>query len=219
MSPQAGFVLLTEIAPRLRVAIPFSVKTVGAEDAEELVQDGIAMAASMLHRLEESGKEVTPGNIAYYCILHLKSGRRSTGSSRADIMGVATQLEGRSSISSFETAASYDPETGEEIPLGEMLAGSHEDPASAGARNVDWELFLSTHDTRYGGLLKSMGEGRSVKESPLGYDAHRALKKKLAADLFEFMGSSAIADAMQEPMWRGNAVAERAKAACRADRR
>jgi hypothetical protein len=39
MSPQAGAVLVQEVAPRLRSAIPHCVKTVGAEDGEELVQD------------------------------------------------------------------------------------------------------------------------------------------------------------------------------------
>ena len=42
MSPQAGLMLVEEIAPRLRSAIPNAVRRVGAEDSEELVQDGIA---------------------------------------------------------------------------------------------------------------------------------------------------------------------------------
>ncbi len=68
MSPKAGFVLMNEIVPRLRSAIPRCVKPVGAEDAEELVQDGIVQAAKMLDRLERQGKQVTPGNIAYYTV-------------------------------------------------------------------------------------------------------------------------------------------------------
>ena len=74
MSPQAGFVLMEEIAPRLRSAIPQCVHKVGAEDDEELYQDGLAMAAKLLDGLERRGKQVTPGNVAYYTILHLKSG-------------------------------------------------------------------------------------------------------------------------------------------------
>jgi hypothetical protein len=91
MSPQAGAVLVEQIAPRLRSAIPHCVKTVGAEDGEELVQDGIAMAAKMLDTLERKGKQVTPGNVAYYCILHLKSGRRSHSAGRSDVMGSASR--------------------------------------------------------------------------------------------------------------------------------
>ena len=64
MSPAAGDLLVEQIAPRLRSAIPKCVNMVGAEDAEELVQDAIAMAARMLHNVESAGKKVTAGNIA-----------------------------------------------------------------------------------------------------------------------------------------------------------
>ena len=45
MSPQAGYILKDQIAPRLGAAIPRTVLPVGAEDPEELVYDGICMAA------------------------------------------------------------------------------------------------------------------------------------------------------------------------------
>ena len=92
MTAQAGNMLVEEITPRLRTLVPKSVKPVGGEDAEELLQDAITIAAQMLHRVEVSGKTVTPGNIAYYVILHMRSGRRSQGSSRVDTMAVGTQL-------------------------------------------------------------------------------------------------------------------------------
>ena len=67
MSPAAGDLLVEHIAPRLRSAIPNCVYPVGAEDAEELVQDAIVIAAKMLDNVERSGKSVTPGNIALLC--------------------------------------------------------------------------------------------------------------------------------------------------------
>ena len=76
MSPEAGELLMGQIAPRLRAAIPKCVQKLGAEDDEELVQDAIVTAAQMLAAVERNGKTVTPGNIAYYTILHMKSGRR-----------------------------------------------------------------------------------------------------------------------------------------------
>ena len=94
MSPQAGWILQEEVLPRLRSAIPRTVNYVGCEDAEELVQDATTIAAKMLHSVELAGKTVTPGNIAYYAIQHVKSGRRSTGSSTLDVMGRGTQLNG-----------------------------------------------------------------------------------------------------------------------------
>jgi len=88
MSPQAGWILQEEIAPRIAGAVPRSILCVGAEDSQELVHDGIAMAAKMVDSLEQRGKldKVTPGNVAYYTLQHLKSGRRANGSSRVDVM-------------------------------------------------------------------------------------------------------------------------------------
>jgi hypothetical protein len=71
--------LQEEIAPRLKSAVPQVVPFIGSEGAQELVQDSIAMASKMLVNVERSRKKVTPGNVAYYAIQHLKSGRRSTG--------------------------------------------------------------------------------------------------------------------------------------------
>ena len=89
MSPQAGFALMDEIAPRLRNIIP-NIKPVGAEDTDELLQDALAVAAKMLHDLEQRGKTVTPGNVVYYTVLHIKSGRRSYSAGRTDVMGSGT---------------------------------------------------------------------------------------------------------------------------------
>ena len=157
--------LLEEIAPRLRATVPRVVKSVGAEDAEELVQDAITIAAQMLHRVEQSGKKFTPGNIAYYAILHMKSGRRSQGSSRADIMAPGTQLNARSCVLSFEEEVGYDPELDQPIALGDLLASEHEDPAFAGARNVDWEVFLSSRDYRYGIIAPTFAGGGTMREA------------------------------------------------------
>src|SRR5580692_14479 len=112
MSPQAGFLLVNQIAPRLRAAIPRCVSAVGAEDADELVQDAICVAAKMLHNVEAAGKTVTPGNIAYYSILHMRSGRRSQSGSRADVMATGTILDDKSSVLSFEEEVGYDEEIG-----------------------------------------------------------------------------------------------------------
>ena len=157
MTAQAGSLLVEQIAPRLRTMVPKAVKPVGAEDAEELLQDAITIAAQMLHRVEVSGKKVTPGNIAYYVILHMRSGRRSQGSSRVDTMAVGTQLDGSSSVLSFEQEVGYDPELDEPITLEQLLASEHEDPAMEAARNIDWEVFIRSHDYRYGIMVKEIG--------------------------------------------------------------
>jgi hypothetical protein len=127
VSPQAGAVLMEQVAPRLKGMLP-RIKPVGSEDQEELFQDGLALAAKMLHDLEQRGKTVTPGNIAYYCLLHLKSGRRSYGCGRTDAMFSSTQLDGKSSVMSLEEEIGYDPETMDAIHLGDLLTCSNDDP-------------------------------------------------------------------------------------------
>lgn len=68
MPPETGALLLHEVVPRIRAAVPRSVRTVGSEDHEELIQDTICMAARLYENAERAGKQVTPGNIAYYAI-------------------------------------------------------------------------------------------------------------------------------------------------------
>jgi hypothetical protein len=223
MTAQAGDLLVEQIAPRLRTLVPKSVKPVGAEDTEELVQDAIVIAAQMLHRVEQSGKKFTPGNIAYYALLHMRSGRRSQGSSRIDTMAQGTQLDAKSTVLSFEEEVGYDPELDAPITLGDLLASEHEDPAMEAARNVDWELFLATHDYRYGIMIKGMAEGRSLKATAEAsehlYMSLYGLKEQMAADVKEYLGDEAIAESVRTPRWKASINRDREKTACRADRR
>jgi len=222
MSPQAGFILTDQVAPRLRAIIP-RIKTVGAEDTEELLQDALAVAAKMLHDLEERGKTVTPGNVAYYTILHIKSGRRSYSAGRTDVMNAGTQLDNKSCVLSFEEPAGFDPETGEEIPLGDLLSSHQDDPSMKASRMLDWEGFLNTHNPRYEAMVCDLAQGKFAKDTAARFGftsswAHE-LKVHLARDLMEYMGEDALADAMRIPRWRGDVQVEHEKAACRADRR
>lgn len=222
MSPRAGFVLMDQITPRLRTMIPHQVRPLGAEDAEELVQDAIAVAAQMLDSLERRRKVVTPGNFCHYVALLMKSGRRSHGSGRTDAMAAATQLDGKSTMQSLAEPASMDPETGDGLALGELLAHDGDDPARLAARELDWESFLDGHDPRYAPLVRDLAAGRTCKESAESYGFGsswgHALKLKLASDLRGFLGEDAIGDAICPPAWRGNIVAGRERAACRAER-
>lgn len=223
MTAQAGSLLVEEIAPRLRTLVPKSVKPVGAEDPEELLQDAITIAAQMLDRVEQQNKKVTPGNIAYYVILHMRSGRRSQGSSRVDTMAAGTQLDGSSSVLSFEEEVGYDPELDEPITLEQLLASEHEDPSMEAARNLDWELFIGTHDYRYGIIVKGMAEGQSLKataeRSGHLYASLYGLKETLAEDVREYLGDEAIAESVMTPRWKACITVDREKASCRADRR
>lgn len=120
MTPHAGWMLMEEIAPRLKAASIY-LPRVGADDPEELYQDGLAMAAGMLEAAERQGKEVAPYSIGYYTTRRLLSGRRSTYAGRADVLSPAAQLDGCSRLTSVEEEMN-DLETGESISIGEALA-------------------------------------------------------------------------------------------------
>src|ERR1039457_3200915 len=156
MSPQVGFLLQDQVVPRLRSAIPNAVCFIGCEDAYELIQDGTAMAARMMHNAEQAGKkvvrsaggrrgkEVTCGNICYYTIEKLRCGRRSTGSSCSDVHASMTQLHGRSRLSSMDDVAGCDAQEGEDaLTLHDVLSSNDVCPASRALRRVDWTEFLA----------------------------------------------------------------------------
>ena len=148
LSPEAGCLLMEQIAPRLRVTSR-CLPQVGADDADELYQDGIAIAARMLDSAERKGKKVTAGNIAWYTTKQLASGRRSTYGGRADVLCPAAQLDGNARPTSLQMEVAHDPESGagdESASLLDLLADDAEDPAQAAARNLDWEQFLSGLD-------------------------------------------------------------------------
>lgn len=218
MSPQTSSVLLEQIAPRLRGAVAH-IKPVGCEDKEELYQDGLLMAANLLVANERSGKQVAASSVAYYTILHLKSGRRSHSAARTDAYGSGTQLDGKSAVLSLESEVGYDPETMEPIRLGEFLSCTNDDPSTMACRNLDWAEFVTSHDYRYGVLLQDMVEGKNVmdrsKEWGTKYSQVRVLKEKMENDVREHMGESAMADCMSVPRWKAGIHAERERAACR----
>ena len=160
MSPQAGFLLQDQIVPRLISAIPQAVSFIGSEDAKELVQDGAAMAANIIHNAERSGKKVikTPGgrqgarkiktisagNVAFYTIQKLKCGRRSTGSSTVDVYGSGTQINGTTRLTSLDEAAPVVglDDAGDPLVLHDLLSNDQEDPATKAARKMDWDDFV-----------------------------------------------------------------------------
>ena len=223
MSPQAGFLLQEEIVPRLRSAIPRNVNQIGSEDAEELIQDSICLAAKLLDRTERQGKTVTPGNIAYYTILHMKSGRRSTGASNADVLGSATQLNGRSTTTSFDEPVHEETELGEEFTVNDVLSLDDEDPGQKACRKIDWEELLDSLTEREQMLVECMLAGKNrvqaarsigVSSWTINYD-----RTRLAEKIVEFMGADILVTIARIPGWENNLNAERELLACKYDRR
>ena len=220
MPPHESELLLTQIIPRLRSAIPRSVRCIGSEDHEELLQDGTAMAAKMLLNAHHSGKRVTAGNVAYYTLLHLKSGRRSVGNSSVDVLASATQLTRRNSLDSFQDDSAAESE--ETVPLSEAISLNHDDPSTKAARKLDWQAFADSQDALNRLLLNYLVEGWSPGEVAqhlrLTKVAVRQRKAQLKIDLLEFFGSAVLEESSREPGWRNDLLATREQVACRTER-
>src|ERR1035441_5016558 len=74
MSPRSGWLLVNEILPRLRSAVPQVAHCVGAKDSEELIGDATLHAARILHSAEARNKTVSASSVAYYAIEHTRPG-------------------------------------------------------------------------------------------------------------------------------------------------
>ena len=222
MSPHTSWLLVHEVVPRLASSIPRSVKMVGAEDAEELLQDATALAARMLNNTEKAGKQVTAGNIAYYTLQHVKSGRRSVGHSNADVLGSATQLNGRSRVSSFDEPVAMEEEHGVEFTVNDVFGDEQEDPSVKAARRIDWAEFLQMQDECCQAIVVALVEGEPMRELTqrfkLSLSSLQNRKQQLGLRIRQFMGDAVVADATRQPRWKDGIVASRERQACRLDR-
>jgi DNA-directed RNA polymerase specialized sigma24 family protein len=222
MSLQAGWILQEEVVPRLRASIPRDVNQIGCEDAEELVQDATCMAAKLMHSVEQQGKTVTPGNIAYYTILHMKSGRRSCGVSTTDALGVGTQLNGRASINSLDEPVA-DQTSGEGFTFNDVLASDQEDPATIAGRNLDWQSLLTRLSAREKAVVTYLLEGKTVSDVAwalrVSRSAMQQCKERLVHLIREFMGVDILVEVLRLPGWKDNLNTTRERLACRFERR
>ena len=176
MTANAGVLLCSEIVPRIQSAVPAAVNCVGSEDAEEIIQDGTAMAAKMMHNAEYAGKKVTrsatrrhgeisAGNVAYYTIVKLRNGCRSSGMVTGDVYGAGTQINGRTRLSSLDDVVASDEETGGEIfLLHDVLSDNQEDPATKATRKLDWETFMAGLSEREKMTIELMAQGKTLRE-------------------------------------------------------
>jgi DNA-binding NarL/FixJ family response regulator len=220
MSPEAGHLLLNEVAPRIASAARHCVSFVGAEDAQEIVQDTIAMAAKIVNNAEAARKKISPGNAAYYALQHAKSGRRAAGYSNADALAAATQLNGKSKVRSLHQAIPVADETNEEFAFQELFESEQEDPSRLAARKLDWEAFLAHQGDRARAVIKCVAEGKPLnslaKQLHLSQATILYHKERLAKSIKEFMGSDVLALVVKQPEWKSNLMAMREKHTVRA---
>jgi hypothetical protein len=239
MTKNAGNILCTEVVPRLQAAIPYAVSFIGCEDAQEVIQDGVAMAAKMIHNSEQAGKKVTrsasnrgrkgakavtAGNIAYYTIVKLRNGCRSSGMVTGDVYGAGTQINGRTRLHSLEEVVASDEETGGEIfLLHDVLSRDEEDPGTRAARKMDWQEFVAALPERERIAVEFMVEGKSLRDAAhalrVSDSAMQSSKRDLRAKILEFMGANILVEIQRLPQWKQNLETIREKMACRMERR
>ena len=225
MSPQASWLLQEEVVPRLRSAIPRAVRCVGAEDAEELIQDATVIAAKMIIRAESLGKlgKISPGNFAYYTLQHCKAGRRAMGTNSVDVMGTATQLKGKTALHSLNELVAEDENGADIIELQDVIANDHEDPATIAARKMDWDSFLAQLSRIETLVVEFLCAGKTLRDVSrkvgVSDSTMQTYRRKIGAKILEFMGADVLADIARMPGSQTSLDCEREAQACRNDRR
>ena len=222
MSPQAGELLVQEIAPRIRSSLRHSVSPVGPDDLGELVQDTIAIAAQLLHSVETRGKKVTAGNISYYAVRLTRQGRRSTGFKKTDPLHPAAQIAGRSRVVSLEEPLGGEIEDQETLCLHDVLATRDEDPSMAATRRLDWTALVESLDSAtqeiLGCLIEGADLGKLLSKLKRSRRAWPQDKQRLAAWIRERLGQDILNEVQALPRWRDNLSAKQEKFVCRYER-
>jgi hypothetical protein len=220
MSPQAGEVLVGAIMPIIQATVHRVVKPVGSETFEELVQDGMAIAAAMLDSAERRGQPLRPRNTAYYALQHLKQGRRSYQSGRTDVLSPGTIFDQKLCLDSLdEVIQGFD---GDEMSMHDLLASAGESPASQAARELDWADILLECNERDTALLACTAAGGCLGDLAARYGVSSARlcqqKREIGRQVKMRWGADALADAVREPSWTSHIRATHERAACRHER-
>jgi hypothetical protein len=221
MSPQAGEMLVHDIAPRIRRSVANAAPQVGADDIRELAQDGIAIAAALLASAEARGKKVSAGNVNYYATRLLRQGRRSTGESRTDVMSPGTQITGRCRVVSMEEPVAGEAE-GDDLCLHDVLAARSVDPAVGAAKRLDWDTLLSFLDAMAREVLRCLMQDQELTTLVAKLKRSRSSlqgdKMRLAKLVRQHLGPDILQQVQEQPHWRDSVQASRERLACRYER-
>ena len=221
MTNAAGQLLVNEIAPIIQATVPRVVKLAASEDAAEVVQSTLAMAANMVESVERAGKKPIARMIAFYAIQRAKSGRRFGYGGNCDTMSPAAMLQSGVTMEYMDAPVTDDDEG---TCLHDVLVDSSgEDTAQAAARNLDWAELALDMNSRDLAILEMAGGAVSNKQlsRKLGLSPARItqLKRELGRQIKYRWGEAALADSMILPRWRVGMRCLRERAACRWERR
>ena len=203
MSPAAALILEMQIYPIIRNTIPRKAKPIGSEDYQELVQDATAIAATMIDSMEKSGKAPIPSSIAYYSIQRTKSGRRSYGDNRTDVMNPGYQMDNEGSVCSMQAPVGGEDE---DFTVGDMIAARTEDISAKVLRQIDWAAFVKTLDARKRKIVEKLMLGFTPGDIArlLKVSSSRIvqLKREIGQAIRKFMGDAILVDSVSESVWQ-----------------
>ena len=206
MSPALQLAFVQHVIPIITATVPRTVTPVGAEDAEELIQDGIVLACKAAEELERRKRPVPMRSVAYYAIQRLKSGRRSYSAGRTDVMSPGCQLDGNASVASLEEPVHVSDADDEDFTLGDMLASRKDDPAQIAVRNTDWNEFLTLLEEPQQYIVRATAAGESVNDQAaklkVSAPAICSRRQTVARRARCFWGDSVLADVQAQPLWR-----------------
>jgi len=219
MTPSTEDLLLNEVQPRLRNAIPHKVPVVGSEDHEELLQDGLVIALRLLIGARRSRKNVTGASAAYYTVKSLRSGRRSMSYRKTDPVHPAAQLNGRCRVHSLEEPIVVDESGDEPMTLGEMLPARDDDPATQACRRLDWDHLIQHLDAVTKAILEALIVGHELTSLIKRFRRSRYTlqnhKDRLGRFIKECLGEDILVQVQEHPGWHNDLHVNRERLACR----
>ena len=210
LDPNEEFIL-REVQPRLKRSIATSVPRVGCDDPEELLQDGLVIAFRMLRNARRDGKRASAGTISHYTLATLRTGRRSTGVHRNDVMNPAAQLSGHFRVHSFDEMVTSGYFSDEPLTLGEVVACKQSDPATEAAREIDWQELIETLDALAKEVLAALLSGteltRLVPRLKRSRSALQRDKCRLAALIRKHLGEDILLQVQERSPWQNSITA------------
>jgi DNA-directed RNA polymerase specialized sigma subunit len=140
-----------------------------------------------------------------------------------DVLGVGTQLNGSTRLSSLDEPAAMDEAGGEVFTLHDVLSQDAADPSVMAARKLDWETLWRRLSEREQAIVTYLLEGRTVSDVALAFKVSRSTmqqcKDRLMLLIQEFMGVDILIEVMRLPAWRYDLNTIKEGLACRHDRK
>ena len=150
-----------QFLPTIREQAEYAFRRVPFEAREELVQEVVAMAYRMFHRLATRGKMnlAYPTPLAQFAIRNVRAGRR-IGSRRNKHDVISRSFPARNGFA-IKPLDRFIPRTGRwhEVLLEDRTAG----PAEIAAARIDWAAWLRSMSRRQRAIASLLARGETTR--------------------------------------------------------